>query len=103
MRIRHFLCAAVSASLMGAGSLAFGDVEAFNAALVKANETRKQASAAKHEWRDTAKLLKNAQKAAEGGDFDKAMALVAEAQLQSEQAVIQAERESKLWEGRVIR
>ena len=103
MKIRHLLCAFFSASLLGAGSVTFGDAAEFNEAFLKANEIRKQASAAKHEWRDTAKLLKTAQQAAQAGDFDTAMSLVAEARLQSEQAVIQAERESKLWHGRVIR
>ena len=88
---------------MGAGTVAMGDIEAFNEALVKANETRKQAAEMSHEWRDTAKMLKNAQKAAEEGDLEKAMALVAEAQIQSEQAIIQAQREASLWESRIIR
>ncbi len=94
---------AAATVLMCAGSAALADVEAFNEAFSKANDTRKQAAEMNHEWRDTAKVLKNAQKAAEAGDFDKAMALVAQAQLQSEQAIVQADRESKLWQSRIIR
>ncbi len=78
-------------------------IEQFNAALTEANDLRKKAGELAHEWRDTAKLLKSAQAAAEEGDLEKAMKLVAEAKFQSEAAANQAEREQRLWEGRVVR
>ena len=78
-------------------------VEQFNAAFVEANELRKASGKLAHEWRDTAKLLKSAQAAAEEGDLEKAMKLVAEARFQSEAAINQAGREERLWEGRVVR
>ena len=78
-------------------------VAEFNAAFVEANDLRKQSRQLKHEWRDTAKLLRQAQKLAQKGELDKAMKLVAEAKKQSEAAIFQANREQKLWEGRVIR
>ena len=78
-------------------------VAEFNAAFVEANDLRKQSNQLKHEWRDTAKLLREAQKLAQDGDLDQAMKLVSEAKMQSEAAIYQAKREQKLWEGRVIR
>lgn len=78
-------------------------VEQFNAAFVEANELRKESGKLAHEWRDTAKILKSAQAAAEEGDLEKAMKLVAEAKFQSEAAINQAGREDRLWEGRVVR
>ncbi len=78
-------------------------VEEFNVAFVEANDLRKQARALKHEWRDTVKILRQAQKAAQAGDLDKAMQLVAKAKFQGEAAIFQANRELSLWKGRVVR
>lgn len=97
-------------ALFVAASLTFGiagatepTVEEFNNAFKEANELRKTAGSLGHEWRDTAKILKNAAAAAQEGDLQKAMKLVAEAKLQGEAGIVQANRESSLWEGRVIR
>ena len=91
----------LSFGLIGASQSA--TVEEFNAALVEANDLRKEARRLKHEWRDTAKILRQAQEAAVAGDLEKAMQLVAEAKIQGEAAVYQANREQSLWKGRVIR
>ncbi len=77
--------------------------EDFNAAFADANEARKMAGELGHEWRDTAKILKQAQETAQSGDLKKAMELVAKAKLQGEAGIVQAKRESTLWESRVIR
>ena len=87
----------------GIASASEPTAEDFNAAFTEANEARKMAGELGHEWRDTAKLLKQAQEAAEGGDLNKAMKLVAKAKLQGEAGIVQAKRESTLWESRVIR
>ncbi len=78
-------------------------VEDFNQAFTEANEARKMAGELGHEWRDTAKILKKAQETAQSGDLKKAMELVAQAKLQGEAGIVQGQRESSLWEGRVIR
>ena len=78
-------------------------VEQFNVAFVEANDLRKKSGELAHEWRDTAKMLKSAQMAAQEGDLEKAMKLIAEAKFQSEAAINQAEREARLWVGRVVR
>ena len=46
-------------------------------------------------------MLKQAKEAAEGGDMDAAMKLVAKAQEQAEDALAQGEREANLWQARV--
>ena len=78
-------------------------VEEFNAAFVEANEARKMSGSLGHEWRDTAKILKAARKAAVDGDLKNAMKLVAQAKFQSDAAIVQANREQNLWKGRIIR
>ena len=78
-------------------------VEEFNAAFTEANKARKMSGSLGHEWRDTAKFLKQAVEAAKSGNFEKAMKLIAQAKFQSEAAIFQANREASLWEGRVVR
>ena len=90
-------------AIVGSALAAEPTVEEFNAAFTKANETRKMAGELGHEWRDTAKILKSAQENAEKGELAKAMKLVAEAQLQAEQGIVQANREQSLWVSRIIR
>ena len=104
MKLKYFAVSVMMIFALGVGTTVHSsESEEFVAAFKAANEARKKAATLGHEWRDTAKLLRSAKQAFENGDLDKAKALVANAQLQGEQAIIQAERESKLWEGRVIR
>ena len=95
-----FVAATVSFNVANASE---PTVEEFNAAIVEANEARKMSGSLGHEWRDTAKILRAAQKAAKGGDLVAAMKLVAQAKFQSDAAIVQANREQSLWKGRVIR
>ncbi len=86
--------------------LSFSQVSAnaeFEAAWKAADEKRMEAAAVGYEWRDTKKFLKQAKEAAEQGDLDKAMKLVAKAHEQSEDAITQQAREVHLWSSRVIR
>ena len=73
----------------------------FTAAWEAADAQRKQAAKLGFQWRDTRKMLKNAKKAYEGGDADKAMKLVERAHEQANDAIAQQERESTLWQARV--
>ena len=61
-----FVSAAMSFNVANASE---PTVEEFNAAFVEANEARKMSGSLGHEWRDTVKILRAAQKAAEGGDL----------------------------------
>ena len=73
----------------------------FDTALAAADAKRKEAAAVGHEWRDTGKLLEEAQKAADEGDMDKAMKLAAKAEEQSSDAIAQQAREATAWMSRV--
>ncbi len=104
--MKSLLRTAVACVLFGAAGIAGASeytVEDFNKAFVEANEARKMAGQMGHEWRDTAKMLRKAQETAQSGDLEAAMKLVAEAKLQGEAGIVQAQRENSLWEGRVIR
>ncbi len=82
------------------GSNSFASDE-FTAAWDAADQRRQDAAAVGYEWRDTGKILGQAKDAADGGDMDKAMKLVAKAHEQSEDAIAQQAREAKLWQARV--
>ncbi len=101
--ILRTLVAGILLCTMSLASAAEPTVADYNTAFTEANEARKKAGEMGHEWRDTAKILKLAQEAAQSGDLKKAMQLIAEAKLQGDAGVVQAQRESTLWEGRVIR
>ena len=89
-----------AALILAASFTAFAS-EDFNAAWEAADAKRAEAGKAGFEWRDTGKMLKQAKEAAEGGDMEAAMKLVAKAQEQSEDALAQGEREANLWQARV--
>ncbi len=105
MRVMKTCLVAVAMTVTAICSLSISaaTVDEFNAAFAEANETRKMANSLGYEWRDTAKILKQAAEAAEQGDLDKAMKLIEQAKFQSEAAITQANREKDLWVGRVIR
>ena len=93
----------------GIASLALGlctasmaaDQSDFEARWNEANEKRKAAAAINYEWRDTAEFLETAKKEQVAGNHTAAMALVAQALEQSNDALAQAEREKYLWQARV--
>lgn len=85
---------------MAIGATSFASEE-FTAAWDAADQRRQDAAAVGYEWRDTGKILGQAKDAADGGDMDKAMKLVAKALEQSEDAIAQQARESALWQARV--
>ena len=70
-------------------------MEEFNAAFVEANEARKMSGSLGHEWRDTVKILRAAQKAAEGGDLVAAMKLVAQAKFSERRGNCTGEQRTK--------
>jgi len=65
----------------------------YEAALGKAKSAQKAAGAMKNEWRDTGKLLKQADAAAKAGDYAKAEKLARKAELQGHAAVAQAKEQ----------
>ncbi len=94
-----FIPAIAVLSLSGCASLSAS--EEFTAAWDAADAARKDAAAVGYEWRDTGKILGKAKAAADEGDMENAMKLVAKAQEQSADAMVQQKRESELWKTRV--
>jgi len=85
--------------LLGCGSVSAS--EEFTAAWDAADAARKDAAAVGYDWRDTGKMLGKAKSAADEGDMENAMKMVAQAQEQSEDAMAQQKREAELWQARV--
>ncbi|MCY4050813.1 MAG: hypothetical protein OXE41_08675 [Gammaproteobacteria bacterium] len=75
----------------------------FEAAWEAADNKRKEAASVQSEWRDTKKILAKAKQAAEKGDMETAMSLVAIAHEQATDGIAQAEREEIMWITRVPR
>ncbi len=73
-------------------SSAVNDKDAATAILAAEHEL-KRANAKGAAWRDTEKMIKEAQEAAKAGDFDKAIKLANKAKNQSTNALAQAEEQ----------
>ena len=83
-------------SILGACLLspALSQAGDYESAVEDANISIDKAKAANYEWRDSRKMLKQADKLNKAGKTDDAMKLVAKAQNQGELAVAQAELQS---------
>ena len=64
-------------------------------AIAAAKAANAEAKAAGYEWRDTAKIIKSAEKALAAGNEDKAKALANKARMQAETAIAQQKAEEK--------
>jgi len=92
MKIRNFsIISTFSACLFITALAQAGNFEeAVNQASIEIDH----AKAVNNEWRDSRKLLEKADKLHKEGKTEQAMKLVAQAKLQGEQAVIQAENQA---------
>jgi hypothetical protein len=79
------------------------DEAGYKAACEAAEAARKAAAEALYEWTTTAPLIKKADEAAAGGDYDKAVKLCDEARQQGDLAVAQARREAEDWKTQVVK
>jgi hypothetical protein len=75
------------------GTVDSGKAKQAEEAIAAAEAARKKASSVRGEWRDTGKLIKEAQELAGSGDFAGAIALANKAQRQGEMGYEQALRE----------
>jgi len=66
---------------------------ALDKAIADAQAARKKAASVAGEWRDTSKMIKQAEEAGAAGDFAKGMKLASEAQKQGELGYEQAVKE----------
>ena len=85
----------------GAGAAASADE--FKAAYAAAEAANKQAGTLRDQWTVTATALAGAKKAADAGDFDKALAEAKEAEALAKASVYQATGEKEAWKAEVIR
>jgi hypothetical protein len=75
----------------------------FKAAYEAADAANKQAGQLRDQWTVTATALKAAKKAADAGDFDKAVTEAQEAEALAKASVYQATNEKDAWKAEVIR
>ena len=79
------------------------DAATFQAAYENAQASRKKAAAAGFEWRDVKKMLKQAKKLADKGEYEQAEQLAIEAKMQADLGVKQAESQAEAWRSAVLR
>lgn len=102
--IRTSLLSLASALLIAGPTTALAATEAdFKAALAAAETANKQAASLRNQWTTTAATINAAKKAAETGDFDKAVASANEAEALAKASIFQATSEKKLWKDMEIR
>jgi hypothetical protein len=75
----------------------------FKAAYAAADAANKEAFALRNQWTVTATALTEAKKAADAGDFDKAITAAREAEALAKASVYQANSEKEAWKAEVIR
>lgn len=93
-----------AALLMSGASSALAASEAdYKAAFAAAEAANKEAAGLRNQWTPTAATLNAAKKAAEAGDFDKAVASAKEAEALAKASVFQATSEKTRWKDLEIR
>jgi hypothetical protein len=105
-RTRHRLKASLvlMLSIAGAGSASAANAEAdFKAAYAAAEAANREAGTLRNQWTVTAAALAEAKKAAEKGDFDRAVASSREAEALAKASIFQATQEKEAWKALEIR
>ena len=101
---RTSLLALASALLIAGATSAFAATEAdYKAALAAAEAANKEAAGLRNQWTVTAAAIAAAKKAAEAGDFDKAVASSNEAEALAKASIFQATNEKTLWKDMEVR
>jgi hypothetical protein len=75
----------------------------YNAALAAAEAANKEAAGLRNQWTVTAAAIAAAKKAADGGDFDKAVESSKEAEALAKASIFQATSEKERWKDMEIR
>jgi hypothetical protein len=93
-----------SAVLIASSACAYAASEAdYKAAYAAAEAANKEAGALRNQWTTTASTLAAAKKAADAGDFDKAVEGSKEAEALAKASIYQATSEKVLWKDLEIR
>ncbi|MDE2375783.1 hypothetical protein [Bradyrhizobium sp.] len=75
----------------------------FKAAYAAAEAASKEAASLRNQWTTTVATLAAAKKAADGGDFDRAVAAAKEAEALAKASILQATSEKQAWKAMEIR
>jgi hypothetical protein len=86
-----------------ASAFAAGSEADFKAAYAAAEAANKAAGSLRNQWTVTAQALAAAKKAADAGDFDKAIASSKEAEALAKASIFQATSEKEAWKALEIR
>jgi hypothetical protein len=104
--MKNITCAlliSLSSAMLMTQAVAAGSEADFKAAYAAADAANKEAGALRNQWTVTASALADAKKAAEGGDFDKAIAASKEAEALAKASIFQATSEKERWKDLEIR
>ncbi len=101
--MRNILAASVLLIAGATSSLAASSEADFKAAYAAAEATNKEAAALRNQWTVTATALNAAKKAADTGDFDKAVASAQEAEALAKASIHPATSEKERWKDLEIR
>ena len=97
------LLASVLLIVGSASAFAAGSEADFKAAYAAAEAANKEAGSLRNQWTVTASALAAAKKAADAGDFDKAIASSKEAEALAKASIFQATSEKEAWKALEIR
>ena len=89
--------------IAGASSAVAASEADYKAAYAAAEAANKEAAGLRNQWTTTAATLNAAKKAAEAGDFDKAVASSKEAEALAKASIFQATSEKTRWKDMEIR
>jgi hypothetical protein len=103
--IRAFIFSLISALLIAAATsaLAASSEADFKAAYAAAEAANKEAGTLRNQWTVTAAAMAAAKKAADSGDFDKAVAQSKEAEALAKASIFQATDEKEAWKALEIK
>jgi hypothetical protein len=101
--MRNILAASVLLIASATSAFAASSEADFKAAYAAAEAANKEAGSLRNQWTVTAAALNAAKKAAETGDFDKAVAASNEAEALAKASIYQAKSEKTLWKDLEIR
>jgi hypothetical protein len=89
--------------IAGAAAALAGSEADFRAAYAAAEAANKEAGMLRNQWTVTAAALADAKRAADQGDFDRAMASSKEAEALAKASIFQANSEKEAWKNLEIR